>query len=612
MIGKRILSYEIKELIGQGGMGNVYLAVHVTSGERVAIKCLLPELIKYSHIRERFKNEANTMSLLPHPNIVKLLGYKDDDEGSYIIMEYIEGKELDKYIKTETGPMPSDKATDVMKGILSAVSFAHENGVIHRDIKPSNIFVTNDGHVKITDFGIAKVLTEADKKLTKTGIQMGTVYYMSPEQVKGKPVDKRSDIYALGVTFFQMVTGSNPYESMTTEYEVYSSIVNEPLPSITSVYPGAHPQFDAVISKATEKDPEQRFADCSEFSTVLTKATSEEAKQEGPIVKKKETTQVKKTVPPPRTSYAWVFGLIVLVALAIVAGWQYKLHDQYKSLISRAGTNYNTGYYQDALDLYNEAAQKKQYLVWGDNNENIPALKDDCYFRINKKEGDDLLMVDSFSLATSPDYKFMAIESFKRAKTFRNYDPDNESKITLCEKIQEAITYKKDGEIANAARSYRQAVTLAKRAGVDQVVIDHLNAAKLSVSQDVSFQYIWIDYDQVQDYRKGMLIHFKFQVDYLQYKPCSLVVWFYTGDGAPDKAQSTSYTTTDGQASVSGTLTPGYEKTLYSDYTLFMPYAEIGSQTGDHKFNAAVFYNNMQVGKTSEFKMFHFVEPATE
>lgn len=616
MIGKKILSYEVKELIGQGGMGHVYLAVHVTSGEKVAIKCLQPELIQHSHIRERFRNEANTMSLLPHPNIVKLLGYKDDDDGAYIIMEYVEGKELDKYIKTESGPMPQPQVTDVMKGILSAVSFAHENGVIHRDIKPSNIFITPDGHVKITDFGIAKLLTEADKKLTKTGIQMGTVYYMSPEQVKGKQVDKRTDIYALGVTFFQMVTGSNPYESMNTEYEVYSSIVNDPLPSVTSIYPGAHPQFDAVIAKATEKNPEQRFSDCSEFSITLSKATTGTGIKEEP--RKKETPQPVKTaitpVPPPKNSRGgWVIAAIAVIAVVIGLIWQFNLKAQYTNFIDVAREHYNNGNYQWALNNYNEAAQKKQFLILGTDYENIAARKDECYFQINKKEGDDALKVDSFSMSTSPTYKFTALESFKRAKLYTSGDSVIDGRIALCEKIQEAMSYKKEGDNANSSKAYRSAISMAREAGVDNAVIDHLNAAKASVSQDASFTDIWIDYDEwrydkYQNYRKGMLIHFKFEVDYFQYKSCDLVCWFYTNDGTAHKGVSSLYETADGSACVSGTFTPNYERTNFNDYTLFMPYDELAYTTGYHKFHAGIFYDHKQIGESSEYKYFHFLE----
>ena len=269
MIGKRILQYEILSLIGEGGMGNVFLARHTQLGRNVAIKSLLPQLARNENIRARFKNEASTMAHLQHPNIVALYDYVENDDGLYLVMEYVEGIELDKYIRTVSGPVPAELAISFMQQILSAFFYAHGQGIVHRDIKPSNILITKDGGVKILDFGIAKMLSEAGNKLTKTGTQMGTVYYMSPEQVQGKEIDVRSDIYALGVTLFQMLTGVCPYEGMTTEFEVYNKIVHEPLPPPGTIYPGVPAALDSVVKKATEKDPNKRYHNCGEFILSL-------------------------------------------------------------------------------------------------------------------------------------------------------------------------------------------------------------------------------------------------------------------------------------------------------------------------------------------------------
>ena len=156
-----------------------------------------------------------------------------------------------------------------MNDILDAFAYAHEQGVVHRDIKPSNILITKDGKVKILDFGIAKMLSDSGNKLTKTGTQMGTVFYMSPEQVQGKEVDIRSDIYSLGITFYQMLTGVSPYDGMTTEYEIYNKIVLEPLPFANATYPGVPAALDLIIAKATAKKKEDRFQTCREFLSFL-------------------------------------------------------------------------------------------------------------------------------------------------------------------------------------------------------------------------------------------------------------------------------------------------------------------------------------------------------
>ena len=230
MIGKQILNYEIVSLIGEGGMGNVYKAKHTKLDRVVAIKSILPQLVNNEDVKKRFLNEATSMSKLQHPNIVAMYDYHSDDEGLYLIMEYIEGKELDEYVRSLNKPLDEDLSVAFMEQILDAFSHAHDKGIVHRDIKPSNIIISNSGEIKILDFGIAKIIGEEAHQLTKTGTQIGTVYYMSPEQVLGKKINHLSDIYSLGVTMYQLLTSVNPYKGMTTEYEIYDKIVKHDLP----------------------------------------------------------------------------------------------------------------------------------------------------------------------------------------------------------------------------------------------------------------------------------------------------------------------------------------------------------------------------------------------
>jgi len=268
MIGKKILNYEIVSLLGEGGMGNVYLAEHAQLGRKVAIKMLHPKLASNESLRKRFLNEASAMAHLQHPNIVGLLDYVESDDGLFLIMEYVQGEELDIHIREVSGPIEEKKAKVLMAEILDAFDYAHKQGIVHRDIKPSNILMTKDGGVKVLDFGIAKMMDD-DKSMTKTGTQMGTVLYMSPEQVKGEKIDARTDIYSLGVTLFQMITGRAPYSGDTTEYEVYTQIVKEPLPKASSIYPGVSAIIDSIISRATEKDRQNRFQSCQEMKKAL-------------------------------------------------------------------------------------------------------------------------------------------------------------------------------------------------------------------------------------------------------------------------------------------------------------------------------------------------------
>jgi len=318
MIGKRILNYEIKKLLGEGGMGNVYLAEHTQLGRKVAVKSLHPQLVKNEGLRARFKNEASTMAHLQHPKIVTLYDYVEEKDGLFLVMEFVEGLPLDEYIKEKSGPIPSEIAIPMMMQILDAFSYAHSKGIVHRDIKPSNIIISDRDEIKILDFGIAKLLSEAGNKLTKTGTQMGTVFYMSPEQVQGKDIDIRSDIYSLGVTFYQMLTGISPYDGMTTEFEVYSKIVSEPLPNASSLYPGVPEFLDKVILKATAKNKADRFQSCEEFSGYL-------SKRETPITESKTVVQTNNPLQNQVLQERVIkkntkLPLIVFIIIAVIAG----------------------------------------------------------------------------------------------------------------------------------------------------------------------------------------------------------------------------------------------------------------------------------------------------
>lgn len=271
MIGNFINNYKILSLLGEGGMGTVYLAEHVKLGRQVAIKVLMPHLVKNELVRSRFINEAKLMSALHHPNIVALFDYVEDENGLSLIMEYVEGKPLDEYIQEVTGPIEEKAASKMLKQALEGFSYAHKKGLVHRDIKPSNLIVTEDGTVKILDFGIAKLVGDAGNKLTKTGSHIGTVYYMSPEQVRGYELDLRSDIYALGITFYQMLTGQCPYDGLTTEFDIFNKIVGDELPDPRTIYPGISEHMCRVIQKATSKKPKDRFQNCTEFIKGLKK-----------------------------------------------------------------------------------------------------------------------------------------------------------------------------------------------------------------------------------------------------------------------------------------------------------------------------------------------------
>jgi tRNA A-37 threonylcarbamoyl transferase component Bud32 len=351
---KIIQNYRLVRFIGDGGMGQVWLAEHTLLGRQVAMKCLHQQYTRNEAIRARFKQEAATLSHLKNDRIVALHDYIEDDEGAYLVMEFVDGIPLDDYIKDVSGPIPDAQLRDLFGQILEGFVYAHSQKVVHRDIKPGNFLVTKDGQVKILDFGIAKILGESDRKLTKTGMHMGTVYYMSPEQVKGELVDVRSDIYSLGVTLFQMATGRCPYPSDTTEFYVYDQIVNHPLPPASEFYPGVTAQIEAVIAKATFKKPDERFQNCTEFLAALNqldfgvKDEAEVAVEGIPIesiaiapaaVEAKSIEVPTETAAPPvenavaeeavempappkrRRSLAWLWILLFVMAIGGAAGY---------------------------------------------------------------------------------------------------------------------------------------------------------------------------------------------------------------------------------------------------------------------------------------------------
>lgn len=265
MVGQQIGPYQILRLLGRGGMGIVYQGMHAKLEQLVAIKVLSPEFSENATMRERFVQEAKLQVKLSHPNVVNILNYLEDSRNIYLIMEYVEGENLEALLR-RAGALPLSECRRITLGVLDALSFMHRQGIIHRDIKPSNIMITNTGQIKVTDFGIAKATGE--KGLTRTGTQLGTVWYMSPEQIRGAPVNAGSDIYALGVTLFQMATGEVPFHS-ESDFDVMRAHVEQPPPHPEVLNPLISPQLADIILKALAKECADRFSSAAEFQNAL-------------------------------------------------------------------------------------------------------------------------------------------------------------------------------------------------------------------------------------------------------------------------------------------------------------------------------------------------------
>ena len=299
MINTYIGKYKILRLIGEGGMATVYEAEHEILATRVAIKVLNPILSANSQIRERFMNEAKIMASLNHPNIIKVIDFDDQPQQLSIVLELLEGEDLDEKMKKNV-TLSDNEISNIFSQTLSAFEYAHSKGIVHRDIKPANIYILPNGTVKILDFGIAKLFGQGNE-MTQTGTQMGTPIFMSPEQIRGeKSIDHRSDIYSLGVTLFVAVSGKSPYDSKTeSQFDIFNKIVHEPLPEISG-----NGKFNQLIYKACNKDREQRFQSCEEWlgemnnSAIKSPETSKESKME------KATIDINADISNPPTSQA--------------------------------------------------------------------------------------------------------------------------------------------------------------------------------------------------------------------------------------------------------------------------------------------------------------------
>ena len=315
-----IPNYKVLKEIGAGGMGTVYLSEHTLIKRKVAIKSLNVNLIKNQQLRERFKKEATALAQLEHPNIVRLNEYIEQQDGVFLIMEYVDGLPLDEHINNVSGPINEEQLIPLFLQILDAFEYAHKNKIVHRDIKPSNIIITKDGKIKVLDFGIAKIMDETNS-MTKTGTQMGSVLYMSPEQVKGEKVNHLSDIYSLGVTLYQMATGKAPYDPTTNEYQVFQKIDKEALPKASTIYPGISKKLEEVIEKATTKDGSKRFQSCKDFKNEIEKLShkevSEKAKEINQPIKKEAIIKEKEKKNPI------LIYLIIGVLLAGAGGYFY-------------------------------------------------------------------------------------------------------------------------------------------------------------------------------------------------------------------------------------------------------------------------------------------------
>ncbi len=344
--GTRLGQYEILSPLGAGSMGEVYRAHDSRLNRDVAVK-VLPELVRLEPERlRRFEQEAKAAAALNHPNILAVYQMGTYKNVPYLVSELLEGMTLAEILRR--GPLPLRKTLDYAVQLAQGLAAAHQKGIVHRDLKPDNIFVTKDGRIKILDFGLAKLTqpkesVEQAATATLPGVPIGTVGYMSPEQVRGLGTDHRSDIFAFGAILCEMLMGKGTFQRPTSA-DTMSAILNEEPPSISQLSPDTPPALERVVRRCLEKNPEQRFQSASDLAFAL-EAISD------PASSATVTREIKKG-RPNRPRFATIAALLVLAVAVVfayfvlqpapiphVSNYVQLTHDgQQKSLIGTDGT----------------------------------------------------------------------------------------------------------------------------------------------------------------------------------------------------------------------------------------------------------------------------------
>ncbi len=310
LIGKVIDNYRITSVLGKGGMGIVYKAYDTKLDRYVAIKMLSSNVYNREGFVERFKREAKNQAKLSHPNIVAVYGFIEYSDLLGIVMEYVEGESLEKVIQRQSRFHLYD-VIYILRQVLLGLGHAHSKGFVHRDIKPSNIILNKEGITKIMDFGISKSLY--DKDVTQPGAKVGTIYYMSPEQIKAADVTNRSDIYSLGCTAYEMLVGEPPF-NYDNEYELMEAHLKKRAPRVTDQLTNTPEILDHILHKMMEKNPLDRYSSCEEIFGDLDELEKSVSKLTSSYFQKRKSSS-------PRTKVLSTFAFSLIVIALIALSW---------------------------------------------------------------------------------------------------------------------------------------------------------------------------------------------------------------------------------------------------------------------------------------------------
>ena len=265
-VGNRVGSYLITKRLGAGGVGEVFKGVDTMLKREVAIKVLRDELAADPHFLARFRNEAQLHAKLSHPNVASVHAFLQEGDKQFMVMEYVAGISLDEFVR-EGGPVPVQRALEIFRRALDGIDHAHSHGIVHRDIKPANIMLADSGQVKVMDFGIARAM-DSQEHLTRIGHVAGTAKAMSPEQIRGKQADVRSDIYSLGIVLYTLLSGRAPFDS-GNDLELMKAQLEQAPPPLRSLVDNLPAKVEAAVMRALEKDPSARFQSVRDFARVI-------------------------------------------------------------------------------------------------------------------------------------------------------------------------------------------------------------------------------------------------------------------------------------------------------------------------------------------------------
>lgn len=322
LIGQVIDNYKILEVIGRGGMGVVFKAMDMNLEKIVALKMIDPFLARDENFLKRFKMEAKALAKLENRNIVAVYALRETSMGLFMVMEYVRAKTVSEIMR-ENGKYSAKETLSVTNQLLNAINHAHSVGVIHRDIKPNNILLCEDGTVKVMDFGLAKVAQEHGSQMTATQAAAGTLYYMSPEQIKGlKNVDARSDIYSIGMSVYEMLAGRVPFDKSESEYAIQKQIIEGKIPPPTRYNPLIPKQLNKFIMKSIDKDADKRYQNVAEMIKDLSSIVPEEPTEEEKTRIITNNTSIKEYVDDQsKKKKLWVGVSAVAVLIVLVASF---------------------------------------------------------------------------------------------------------------------------------------------------------------------------------------------------------------------------------------------------------------------------------------------------